>query len=57
MDQTIAPTTPFLSPEVAAEVRARFGTPCYVYDRRALEAAAHAALAFPRRSASLCATR
>lgn len=47
MDQTIAPPTPFLSPEVAAEVRARFGTPCYVYDRAALEAAARAALAFP----------
>ncbi|HUM16476.1 MAG TPA: diaminopimelate decarboxylase [Candidatus Nitrosotalea sp.] len=33
--------------EVAAEVRRRFGTPCYVYDRAALEASAHAALAFP----------
>ncbi len=32
---------------VAAEVRRRFGTPCYVYDRAALEAAARAALAFP----------
>src|SRR4029453_5398720 len=41
------PTTPFLTPEVAAEVRDRFGTPCYVYDRPALEAAARAALAFP----------
>ena len=33
--------------EVAAEVRRRFGTPCYVYDRAALEASAQAALAFP----------
>jgi diaminopimelate decarboxylase len=32
----------------AAEVRERFGTPCYVYDRVTLEAAARAALAFPR---------
>jgi diaminopimelate decarboxylase len=47
MDHTIAPATPFLSPEVAAEVRRRFGTPCYVYDRAALEAAAREALAFP----------
>ncbi len=47
MDHSIAPATPFLSPGVAAEVRARFGTPCYVYDRTALEAAARAALAFP----------
>jgi diaminopimelate decarboxylase len=31
----------------AAEVRERFGTPVYVYDRAALEAAARAALAFP----------
>jgi diaminopimelate decarboxylase len=31
----------------AATVRERFGTPCYVYDRAALEAAARAALAFP----------
>jgi diaminopimelate decarboxylase len=36
-----------LTPEQAAEVRARFGTPCYVYDREALEAAARRALAFP----------
>src|SRR5262245_18975964 len=42
-----APTTPFLTPEAAAEVRERFGTPCYVYDRAALEAAVRAALAFP----------
>jgi diaminopimelate decarboxylase len=47
MDHTITSATPFLSPEVAAEVRERFGTPCYVYDRAALEAAARAALAFP----------
>ena len=47
MDHTITSATPFLSPEVAAEVRTRFGTPCYVYDRAALEAAARAALAFP----------
>jgi diaminopimelate decarboxylase len=33
--------------EVAAEVRRRFGTPCYVYDRAVLEASARAALAFP----------
>jgi diaminopimelate decarboxylase len=39
--------TPQLSKETAAEVRARFGTPCYVYDRAGLEAAARRALAFP----------
>ncbi|MGE0681656.1 MAG: diaminopimelate decarboxylase [Candidatus Binatia bacterium] len=39
--------TLFLTPEQAAEVRERFGTPCYVYDRTLLEAAAHRALAFP----------
>jgi diaminopimelate decarboxylase len=39
--------TPTLSRETAAEVRARFGTPCYVYDRAGLEAAARRALAFP----------
>jgi diaminopimelate decarboxylase len=38
---------PALTPETAAEVRERFGTPCYVYDRAALEAAARRALAFP----------
>src|SRR5215470_4937460 len=32
----------------AEQVRERFGTPCYVYDRAALEAAACAALDFPR---------
>src|SRR6266403_673968 len=31
----------------ATEVRDRFGTPCYVYDRAALESAARRALAFP----------
>src|SRR5438046_5402127 len=31
----------------AEHVRERFGTPCYVYDRAALEAAARAALGFP----------
>jgi len=36
-----------LHADVAAEVRRRFGTPCYVYDRTVLEAAARAALAFP----------
>src|SRR5262245_727725 len=33
--------------DVAAEVRRRFGTPCYVYNRALLEASARAALAFP----------
>ncbi|HMH75170.1 MAG TPA: hypothetical protein VK547_01040, partial [Candidatus Udaeobacter sp.] len=33
--------------DVAAEVRRRFGTPCYVYDQAALETAARQALAFP----------
>src|SRR6266487_1044175 len=37
----------FLTSAEAALVRERFGTPCYVYDRAALEAAARAALAFP----------
>jgi diaminopimelate decarboxylase len=37
---------PFLTPEKAAEVRERFGTPCYVYDRAKLEATARRALAF-----------
>ena len=37
----------FLTREQAAEVRERFGTPCYVYDRQRLEAAARTALAFP----------
>lgn len=39
--------TLFLTPEQAAEVRERFGTPCYVYDQATLEAAARRALAFP----------
>jgi diaminopimelate decarboxylase len=38
---------PALTPQQAHEVRQRFGTPCYVYDRAALEAAARRALAFP----------
>ena len=38
---------PQLSRKTAAEVRTRFGTPCYVYDRAGLEAAARRALAFP----------
>jgi diaminopimelate decarboxylase len=41
------PTIPLLTAERAAEVRERFGTPCYVYDRASLEAAARRALAFP----------
>lgn len=41
------PRTPFLTAERAAEVRARFGTPCYVYDRATLEATARTVLAFP----------
>lgn len=36
-----------LTAEQAAEVRERFGTPCYVYDRALLEEAARRALAFP----------
>jgi len=36
-----------LTLERAAEVRDRFGTPCYVYDRAGLETAARRALAFP----------
>ena len=36
---------PFLTAEKAAEVRVRFGTPCYVYDRAALEEAARQLLA------------
>jgi diaminopimelate decarboxylase len=37
----------FLTPGEAAEIRERFGTPAYVYDRATLEAAAQSALAFP----------
>jgi len=36
-----------LTAKIAALVRERFGTPCYVYDRAALEAAARQALAVP----------
>jgi diaminopimelate decarboxylase len=36
-----------LTRQQATEVRDRFGTPCYVYDRAGLEAAARRALAFP----------
>src|SRR3989442_1305112 len=36
-----------LDSDIAAAVRDQFGTPCYLYDRAALEAAASAALAFP----------
>jgi diaminopimelate decarboxylase len=38
---------PGLTLERATEVRTRFGTPCYVYDRAELESAARRALAFP----------
>lgn len=37
----------FLSPAEAAEVRKRFGTPCYVYDHATLVESARCALAFP----------
>ena len=37
----------FLTSAEAGEIRERFGTPCYVYDRVAVEAAAARALAFP----------
>ena len=37
----------FLTPAEAAEVRDRFGTPCYVYDRATLTAQAQNALQFP----------
>jgi diaminopimelate decarboxylase len=47
MDDELVPPARFLAAEVAAEVRARFGTPCYVYDRAALERAVRAALAVP----------
>src|SRR5262247_177882 len=39
--------TLFLTSEQAAEVRERFGAPCYVYDQELLETAARRALAFP----------
>jgi diaminopimelate decarboxylase len=38
--------TPLLTAAQAEELRARFGTPCYVYDRAMLEATARRALAF-----------
>jgi diaminopimelate decarboxylase len=41
------PPSPLLTAEQAALVRERFGTPCFVYDRATLEAAARRALAFP----------
>ena len=37
----------FLTTAQAAAVREQFGTPCYVYDRRTLEATANAARNFP----------
>jgi diaminopimelate decarboxylase len=46
-DLVTTPRRARVTTEVAAEVRRRFGTPCYVYDRAALEAAAREALAFP----------
>jgi len=48
MNDTRAPGWPQgLTATTAALVRERFGTPCYVYDRAALEAAARQALAVP----------
>jgi diaminopimelate decarboxylase len=48
MNGTRAPGWPAgFTAKVAALVRERFGTPCYVYDRAALEAAARQALAVP----------
>ena len=47
MDHALVPAPPFVTAELAARVRERFGTPCYVYDRAALESAARTALAFP----------
>src|SRR5713101_5814212 len=48
MSGTRAPGWPEgLTAKIAALVRERFGTPCYVYDRAALEAAAREALAVP----------
>src|SRR5262245_56013013 len=40
-------TVTSFSREVADEIRTRFGTPCYVYDRAGLEAAARRVLSFP----------
>lgn len=39
--------TLFMTPEQAAQARERFATPCYVYSRTILEAAAKQALAIP----------
>jgi diaminopimelate decarboxylase len=47
MDHARVSSPPFVTAELAARVRERFGTPCYVYDHAALETAARAALAFP----------
>ena len=48
MDSPLADgRTAHINADVAAEVRRRFGTPCYVYDRAALETAARQTLAFP----------
>jgi diaminopimelate decarboxylase len=48
MVETLTPRMmPFLTVEQAAHVRERHGTPCYVYDRAGLEAAARRALAVP----------
>jgi diaminopimelate decarboxylase len=43
----VSDRTLFLTREQAADVRERFNTPCYVYDRVGLENAAREALAFP----------
>src|SRR5471030_2916642 len=37
----------FLTPQIAEQVRAQFGTPVYVYDEHTLKAQAATALAFP----------
>ena len=34
---TVLGPRPFLDADLAARVRERFGTPCYVYDRATLE--------------------
>jgi len=48
MDSSAFPETlKFLTPDLAAEVRARFGTPTYVYSQTMLRYAAEACLAFP----------
>jgi diaminopimelate decarboxylase len=43
---TAPAAAPFIDAARAAEIRDRFGTPCYVYDRASLEATARRALAF-----------